>query len=75
MKEKTTVSEDEFPHTKMINLSREHLTERRLEILDVLGLTYKQYALKDMLGGLNDTEKKYQEELNAIDFLIGGIED
>ena len=65
------MADEEYPHTGMINLSAKELRNRKEAILIMLGLTWKEYALKDMLDALTDPEREYRNELNAIDFLLG----
>lgn len=66
---------EEYPHTGMINLSKKELRNRKEAILIMLGLTWKEYAVKDMLDALSDPERVYRNELNAIDFLLGDEDD
>lgn len=51
-------------------LSQDQLQHRRNAILGLLGLSYKEYVLKEMNDGLTDAEKEFEEELEAIDFLL-----
>ena len=69
------MADEEYPHTGMINLSTKELRNRKEAILIMLGLTWKEYALKDMLDALTDSEREYRNELNAIDFLLGDDDD
>jgi len=57
-------------HTRIINLSEDQLRSRREAILAILGLTHKEYVIKEMHDGLQGTEWDYRNELNAIDFLL-----
>lgn len=66
---------EEYPHTKIINLSKKELSNRREAILAILGMTWKEFALKDMLDSLEGIEWDYRGELNAIDFLLGDEDD
>lgn len=54
-----------------INPTREHLLARRAEILNFLGLTYKQWALLEINGALEWHELEYEKEMDHIDFLLG----
>lgn len=65
------ISMEDYPHTQMINLTAKELSNRREAILSLLGLTWKEFVLKDMLEGLEEQELEYRSELNAIDFLLG----
>lgn len=69
------MAEEEYPHTGMINLSEKELRNRKEAILIMLGMTWKEYALKDMLDSLTDSEMEYRNELNGIDFLLGDDND
>lgn len=62
--------EEEDVHTGLIILSKRELASRRAEILNILGLTHREYVLKDMHDGLEGRECDYRNELNAIDFLL-----
>ena len=57
-------------HTVMINLSKEQLKARRTEILNILGLTHREYVRKEIHEGLEAKEWQYANELDAIDFLL-----
>ena len=69
------MSEEEYLHTGMMDFTKETLSARRDELLFMLGLSWKEYAMKDMLDMFTDNERKYQKELNAIDFLLADEED
>jgi hypothetical protein len=69
------MSEEEYLHTGMMDFTKETLSARRDELLSMLGLSWKEYAMKDMLDMFTDNERKYQKELNAIDFLLADEDD
>ena len=57
--------------TRVIHLSQEQLKKRRAEILDIVGLSHKEFVRKIMYDDLQGQEWKYATELDAIDFLLG----
>jgi hypothetical protein len=69
------MSEEEYLHTGMMDFTKETLSARRDELLSMLGLSWKEYAMKDMLDMFTENERRYQKELNAIDFLLADEDD
>jgi hypothetical protein len=68
-------SKSEDVRTGLIVLSQEELKSRRTEILSILGLSYKEYILKEMYDGLKEKEQEYSAELAAIDFFLKDEDD
>lgn len=56
---------------KLIVLTQEQLLKRREAILDLLGLTHKEWISKEMNQGFEGKEWDYESEMDAIDFLLG----
>lgn len=52
-------------------LTQEQLLKRREAILDLLGLTHKEWISKEMNQGFEGKEWDYESEMDAIDFLLG----
>lgn len=55
-----------------ISVSRDYLLQRREEILDELGLTYMEWAKKEMTRSFEGKEWDYEAEMDSIDFLLLG---
>lgn len=56
---------------KLRHLSPEELKARRAQILNELGMTYRQFIAYELNDGLKEEEKHYEREMDAIDFLLG----
>lgn len=55
---------------KLMILTREQLLKRREAILDILGLTRKEYSLIIMNDAMEGKEWEYYTEFDAIEFLL-----
>lgn len=58
---------------RLMILNKEQLLARREAILALLGLTYKEWIAKEMNQGFEGTEWDYESEMDAIDFLLEGL--
>ena len=56
---------------KLSHLTDDQLRARRYAILDILGMSYKEFVSKEMNNGLKEHELEYAKEIDAIDFLLG----
>lgn len=56
---------------RLIILTREQLLKRREAILNILGLTHKEYSLIIMNEGMVGSQWDYYNEFEAIEFLLG----
>lgn len=55
---------------RLIILTREQLLKRREAILNILGLTHKEFSLIIMNDAMEGEEWKYYTEFDAIEFLL-----
>ena len=56
---------------KLTHLTEEELWARQKKILEILGMSYKEFVSKEMNNGLKEDELEYAKEIDAIDFLLG----
>lgn len=56
---------------KLSHLTEEELWARQKDILETLGMSYREFVSKEMNNGLKEHELEYAKEIDAIDFLLG----